>query len=102
MKKIVSGCLMVVTILTYLMIISFYQVKDYDQIVRMGQTKSSYQIYLKDSQITPSDQLAFFKNLAKQDGVSIILTTNGLNNVVEKSVIVNPHSFPKTFFGSSK
>lgn len=98
MKKIVSGCLMVVTVLTYLMIISFYQVKDYDQIVRMGQTKSSYQIYLKDSQITPSDQLAFFKNLAKQDGVSIILTTNSLNNVVEKSVIVNPHSFPKTSF----
>ncbi|MBA1392336.1 hypothetical protein EQ500_00220 [Lactobacillus sp. XV13L] len=98
MKKVISACLTIVTILSYLIVINFYQSKDYDQVAKMGQTSDSYQIYLQDSQIAPSAQLVFFKQLARKDGLSIILTTKGANNSVEKSVVANPATFPVSSF----
>ncbi|WEV40964.1 hypothetical protein [Lactobacillus sp. ESL0681] len=102
MKKVISACLVIVTILTYLMTINFYQSKDYDEVAKMGQTTDSYQIYVQDSQVSPDEELAFFKQLSKQYGLSVVLTTNGTNNTVQKSVISNPATFPTKSFRLSK
>lgn len=98
MKKTVTTCLAIITCLAYLMIVNFYQSKDYDQVARMGQTGNSFQVYLQNSLVAPNDQLAFFRYLARHDDLSIILTSKGENNTVEKSVIASSSTFPASSF----
>lgn len=102
MKKIVLACLAIVNILTYMMVINFYQSRDYDQIAKMGETSDSFQIYLQDSSVNPDSQISFFKELSRKYDISVILTTREQNNVVEKSVIASPTSFPAASFRLDK
>uniref|UniRef100_UPI0025E568A9 hypothetical protein n=1 Tax=uncultured Lactobacillus sp. TaxID=153152 RepID=UPI0025E568A9 len=98
MKKTVTTCLAIITCLAYLIIVNFYQSRDYDQVARMGQTNNSFQVYLQHSPVAPNDQLAFFRYLARHDDLSIILTSKGENNTVEKSVIASSSTFPASSF----
>lgn len=47
MKKMASICLFIVTILSFLVTINLYQSKDYEQVMKMGQTTNSFNFYIQ-------------------------------------------------------
>lgn len=102
MKKIVSICMLVITILSYLVVITINQSADYEQLMRMGETQNSFKIYVQGSHSTPSDEVEFFNYLAKKYHVSFILTTTGQNNTINKSVTYDSKSFPASSFRLNK
>lgn len=97
MKKIVSICLFIVTLLSFLITVNFYRSKDYEQITKMGQTNNSFNIYIQNSHLTPQEEIDLFKYLSHKYKVSFILTTTGHNSTIEKSVIAN-QNFPAESF----
>lgn len=102
MKKIVSVCMLIVTILSYLVVTNIYQTKDYEQLIRMGETSTSFKVYVQDSKIDPQDEVDFFNYLAHKDNATFILTTNGKNGIIEKSIVTNNSSFPSKSFRLKK
>lgn len=59
MKKMASICLFIVTILSFLVTINLYQSKDYEQVMKMGQTTNSFNFYIQNSDMTPMRKLVY-------------------------------------------
>ena len=101
MKKMASICLFIVTILSFLVTINLYQSKDYEQVMKMGQTTNSFNFYIQNSDMTPNEEISLFKHLSHKYDASFILTTTGQNGIIEKSVIASKN-FPAKLFRLKK
>ena len=86
MKKMASICLFIVTILSFLVTINLYQSKDYEQVMKMGQTTNSFNFYIQNSDMTPNEEISLFKHLSHKYDASFILTTTGQNGIIEKAI----------------
>ncbi|MCV3296344.1 MAG: hypothetical protein ABF703_00890 [Oenococcus sp.] len=96
MKKITSLCLLIALIFASFLVINIYETRDYITVNNLGQTPSSFQFYISNTNRTARQELAFFRQLADKEKVSIFRTdTKGQNSdVVLKSVVFEKSSFP--------
>ncbi|MCZ3622751.1 DUF1430 domain-containing protein [Lactobacillus mulieris] len=98
MKKIISIFTFLLTLFSFIIIYSVFSLKEYDNLMRIGETQNSFNIYVHQSDISPQDELAFFEYLNHKYDASIILTSTSNDGTIRKSAIVNSQTFPTTTF----
>ncbi|MDR0614832.1 MAG: hypothetical protein LBF82_02605, partial [Lactobacillales bacterium] len=94
MRKVVSVCLLFFVFCSAFLLINVYQTKDRIRIEAIEMNPGgSFHFYIKNSNRTILEELAFLSKLSKEEKVSIFKTDYIKDDTVVKSVIFNRESF---------